>query len=104
VGAELLGIWGLPIRLRTAVANYLAPGEAPCFRRSAALIHVASALACNIEPSVNLEEDAYDRSLGFEKGAWDLLGLPLCNTVSLVLYEAWIQAFEVFGVVRPESA
>lgn len=100
VGAELLAHWGLPDRLQYAVAYYLSPSEAPLYKKSAALIHVASALACNIEPSVNLDEVIYNDKVGFEKGAWHLLGLPL-HTIPLVLDEAWVQAFEIFDVLRP---
>jgi HD-like signal output (HDOD) protein len=100
VGAELLASWGLPERLQYAVAHYLAPAEAPRYRKSAALIHVASALACNIEPSVNLDELIYGDGVGFEKGAWDLLGLPL-HTIPLILDEGWVQAFEIFDILRP---
>jgi HD-like signal output (HDOD) protein len=99
VGAELLRCWGLPERLQIAVACYLTPAKAPRYRRSAALIHVASALACNIEPSVNLEEVIYENGIGFEKGAWDLLGLPLEN-IPRILDEGWAQAFEIFEILR----
>lgn len=99
VGAELLRSWGLPERLQIAVAHYLSPAEAPRFRKSAALIHVASALACNVEPSVNLDEATYDALLGFERGAWNLLGLSL-RDVPTILEEAWVQAFEIFDILR----
>ncbi len=100
LGAELLRLWGLPERLQIAVAYYLAPSSAPRYRKSAALIHVASALACNIEPSVNLDEVIYGDKVGFEKGAWNLLGLPL-HIIPPLLDEAWIQAFEIFEILRP---
>jgi HD-like signal output (HDOD) protein len=100
LGAELLRLWGLPERLQIAVAYHLDPSHAPRFRKSAALIHVASALACNIEPSVNLDEVIYGEKAGFEKGAWSLLGLPL-HIIPLILDEAWVQAFEIFEILRP---
>jgi HD-like signal output (HDOD) protein len=100
VGAELLRLWGLPERLQCAVAHYLAPAEAPRYRKSAALIHVASTLACNIEPSVNLDEVIYGDGVGFEKGAWDLMGLPL-HHIPPILDQAWVQAFEIFDILRP---
>lgn len=106
VGAELLASWGLPERLESAVAHYLAPAGAPRYRKSAALVHVASALACNIEPSVKVDElisrDTADfgDTVGFEKGAWYLLGLPL-QTIPVVLDEGWVQAFEIFDILRP---
>jgi HD-like signal output (HDOD) protein len=100
LGAELLRHWGLSERLQMAVAYYLAPGRAYRYRKSAALIHVASALACNIEPSVNLDEVIYGDGVGFEKGAWDLLGLPL-HIIPLILDEGWVQAFEIFDILRP---
>jgi HD-like signal output (HDOD) protein len=102
LGAELLRHWGLSERLQMAVAYYLTPGYAHRYRKSAALIHVASALACNIEPSVNLDEVIYGDGVGFEKGAWDLLGLPL-HTIPLILDEGWVQAFEIFDILRPNS-
>lgn len=100
LGAELLRLWGLPERLQAAVAFYLAPNMAPCYRKSAALIHVASALASNIEPSVSPDEAIYGDSVCFEKGAWNLLGLPL-HVIPPILDEAWIQAFEIFEILRP---
>lgn len=104
LGAELLHCWGLPERLQAAVAYYLAPEEAPAYRKNAALIHVASALACNIEPSVNLNLNAMidQDDVGFEKGAWDILGLPFDN-IPRILEEAWVQAFEIFNILRPGS-
>lgn len=103
VGAELLRCWKLPERLQAAVAHYLAPSNAPLrFRKDAAFIHIASALACNIEPSVNLDEVIYEAGLGFEKGAWDLLGLPL-HSIPPILEETWVQAFEIFEILRPHS-
>lgn len=100
LGAELLQSWGLPERLQAAVAHYLAPEEAPAFRRSAALIHVASALASKIEPSVNLGKVGNGDDVGFEKGAWDILSLPLYN-IPRILDEGWVQAFEIFDTLRP---
>lgn len=100
LGAEILRHWGLPERLQAAVAHYLSPGEAPRYIKSAALIHVASALACNIEASVNLDEVIYSEQVGFERGAWNLLGLPL-HIIPPILDEAWIQAFEIFEILRP---
>ncbi|WP_348759773.1 HDOD domain-containing protein [Candidatus Methylocalor cossyra] len=100
LGAELLRHWGLSERLQAAVAYHLSPARATRFRKSAALIHVASALACNIEPSVNLDEVLYGDQVGFEKGAWNMLGLPL-HVIPLVLDEAWVQAFDIFDIVRP---
>lgn len=100
LGAELLCGWGLPERLQIPIAYYLEPSRAPRYRKSAALIHVASALACNIEPSVNLDEVIYWDGVGFERGAWDLLGLPL-HTIPLILDEAWMQAIDIFDILRP---
>ena len=101
VGAELLRCWRFPERIEAAVAHYLAPAEAPPrFRKHAALIHVASALACAIEPSVNLDEVLHDKGVSFEKGAWDLLGLPL-HSITPILDEGWVQAFEIFDILRP---
>lgn len=100
LGAELLRYWGLPERLQAAVAYHLTPAEAPVFKKSAALIHIASALACNIEPSVNLDEIIYNDQAGFERGAWKMLKLPLYN-IPMILDEAWVQAFEIFEILRP---
>jgi HD-like signal output (HDOD) protein len=102
LGAELLRNWGLPERLQVAVAHYRAPNRAPNYRRSAALVHVASALAANMEPGVNLDELLSREQAGFDKGAWDILGLSL-ETVPTIVQDAWIQAFETFETVRPDS-
>ncbi|MGZ8219589.1 HDOD domain-containing protein [Methylomagnum sp.] len=99
VGAELLRSWGLPQRLQDAVAHYLAPSRAPSHPKSAALLHIASALACNIEPSVNLSEVIYEDRASFERGAWNLLGLPL-HDVPQIIDEGWAQAFEIFKILQ----
>lgn len=99
VGAELLRQWGLPQRLQDAVAYYLAPSQAPRHPKSAALLHIASALACNIEPSVNLSEVIYEDRASFERGALNLLGLPP-HDVPQIIDEGWAQAFEIFRILQ----
>lgn len=99
VGAELMRSWGLPQRLQDSVAYYLAPSQAPSHPKSAALLHIASALACNIEPSVNLSEVVYDDRASFERGALNLLGLP-AHYVPQIIDEGWAQAFEIFRILE----
>lgn len=99
LGAELLGSWGLSERLRASVAFYPSPGKAPKHRRSAALIHVASALAGNVEPGMTLP--VLDDGISFERGAWELLGIDE-HDLPKVIEEAWIQAFEVLDIIRPK--
>lgn len=104
LGAELIKIWKLPERLQMAVAHYLAPNKAPPeHRRNAAIIHVASALATYIEPSVNLSDAVDAEKTGVDKGAWELLGLSL-ETVPGVMQDAWIHSFEIFEIVKPSFA
>ena len=100
LGAELLRRYKVPERLCMTIAHYLAPGQARRFRRSAALVHVASALAAEIEPSVNLDGDGYHAGLGFEKGAWELLGLPLTE-LEPVLKETFAETIRVFDQLLP---
>ncbi|HYE34732.1 HDOD domain-containing protein [Methylocaldum sp.] len=104
LGAELLRNWKLSERLQMAVAHYLAPKEAPAnHRKNAALIHVASALAASIEPSVNPSDVMSTEKTGFDKGAWELLGLSL-ETIPGIIQDAWVQAFEVFEIIKPSFA
>ncbi|MBP1152471.1 HDOD domain-containing protein [Methylocaldum sp. RMAD-M] len=104
LGAELLRNWRLPERLQRAVAHYLEPSKAPAdHRKNAALIHVASALASHIEPSVNLEDVLSTEKTGVDKGAWELLELSL-DTVPNIIQDAWIQTFEVFEIIKPSFA
>jgi HD-like signal output (HDOD) protein len=100
LGAELLRSWGLPERLQSAVAHYLAPNHATRYRRSAAYVHVASALASIIEPGISLNEMLNNERVGFDLGAWNLVGLPL-DAIPTILDEALIQAFEIFDIIRP---
>ena len=102
LGAELLRNWGLPERLQIAVAHYRTPNQAPKYRKSAALVHVASALAANMEPGVKVNERFNEEQAGFDKGAWDILGLSL-ETIPTIVQDAWIQAFEILDVVKPSS-
>jgi len=104
LGAELLKNWKLPDRLQMAVAHHLTPKTAPPdHRNNAALIHVASALATYIEPSVNPDDMMSAEKTGVDKGAWDLLGLSL-ETIPGILQDAWVQAFEVFEIIKPSFA
>jgi HD-like signal output (HDOD) protein len=104
LGAELLKNWKLPERLQMAVAHYLTPKKAPLnHRNNAALLHVASALATYIEPSVNLNDMMGAEKPGIDKGAWELLGLSL-ETIPGIIQDAWVQAFEVFETIKPSFA
>ena len=102
LAAELFRRWGLPERLQVAVGCYPAPEEAPSYRKSTALIHVASALASRIEAAVNLGGAENGDDAGFEKGAWDILNLPLYH-IPKILDEGWVQTFEISDSLRSDS-
>jgi HD-like signal output (HDOD) protein len=94
-GAELLRGWGLPDSLYVPVAHYLAPGRARRHPRLCALVHVASALANEIEPSMGLDEECYRRGIHLERGACMLLELPISSLLS-VLDESRDRALAIF--------
>jgi hypothetical protein len=87
-----------------ALAHYLAPNKAPPeHRKTAALIHVAGALAAYIEPSIDLNGAGDAERTGVDKGAWEWLGLSM-ETVPGIIQDAWIQSFEIFEIVKPSFA
>jgi HD-like signal output (HDOD) protein len=100
LGAELLILWRLPERLYTIVAHYPDPLASVAYRKEAAIVHVASNLACAIEPGVDIQHDIDPESIPFDPETWDILGLS-AEVIPTVIQDAWVQTFEILEIIRP---
>ena len=70
LGAELLRQWRLPESLILPVRWHHAPAEAPDFRREAAVLHLAEAIANTVAPPLSADDD---RPIDLQ--VWETLGL-----------------------------
>jgi len=100
LGAELLMLWKLPERQYTIAAHYPDPLASIAYRKEVAIVHVASSLACGIEPGVDVPQDSDPESIPFDQKIWEISGLS-AEIIPTVLQDAWIQTFEILEIIRP---
>lgn len=103
LGAELLMVWKLPERLHRMVAHYPDPLTSTTYVKEAAIVHVASGLACGIEPGVEIPQEIDPESLVFDDETWDVLGLSP-EIIPNLIQDAWVQTFEILEIIRPNLA
>jgi HD-like signal output (HDOD) protein len=103
VGAELLGVWGLPKVLQTMVAYHLSPAQAPEYPGEVAVVHIASDMAGNLTPSFKTGHPLGDYIPDFDPAAGELLRLTP-ETLEEVRQESLMQAFEVLDILNPRAS
>ncbi|MBS1212545.1 MAG: putative signal transduction protein [Proteobacteria bacterium] len=103
LGAELMKVWQLPESLYRLVENHTAPLETLTFPREAAIVRIASELALLIDPGTNIPDDLDFDSLEIDQAATDALQLS-SDLFSGLMFDAWVQSFEIMEIVRPDFA
>lgn len=103
LGAELMKIWQLPETLYKIVEEYSMPLSSVAYPREVAIVRLANELAMVIEPGRSVPEDFDLASLELDQGAMNVLGVS-AETFSPLMFDAWVQTFEVMETVRPNFA
>ncbi len=100
LGAALLEAWRLPESLREPVRYQLRPGDAPTFRREAALLALANDIAERIAPDQALAEP----TAAVDAGVAMLAGVELdAATLTELIQAANLEALEFLDILRPEA-
>lgn len=104
LGAALLEGWDLPERLHRPVRHHLAPEAAPAFQREAAIIHLASEMACDIAPCLKTTHEAETyvpdpRAVQ----SMQMLGLTPAALTEISL-DAMAVSLEVLEIINPTTS
>lgn len=101
LGAALLEVWGLPQKLRTAVAYQLNPAAAPSFRKEAAVAALANDMATHLSPCIKTRQAPTAYVPGETAlAAMETLGLASADLDQLSL-EALATSLEVVEIIHP---
>lgn len=110
VGAALIRRWQLPESLWIPVRYHHYPEQAPEFRVESSLVHIANAIADEVEPSRRRSGDAALQPAGHEEyaspispKAWELAGLGP-DVVTDVVKEANLEFFDTLDMIAPGGA
>ncbi|HNQ04082.1 MAG TPA: HDOD domain-containing protein [Thiobacillaceae bacterium] len=99
LGAALLGQWGLPRKLRQAVAQQLTPSSA--FSREAAAVHLAVDMANHMAPCIRRPQEATVYSPGPSANT-ALRSLDLrADDLADISLEALASSLEIVEILRP---
>ena len=102
VGAALLRAWSLPENLITAVRHHHEPEAAESFRVETAIVHIANAIACTVEPGTKGKIDEKAALNDIVPVTWQLTHLSpevITPTVTAVN----MQSFELLEIISPGS-
>lgn len=101
LSAELLKEWKLPAEICEMIAYQLKPLDSPNQQIDACILHIASAVANNIQPCANYDFNTLPLTTNLSPDVLSCLQLEQSDIES-ISFDASLQAMDIIGIIRPE--